>query len=146
MVLLGLIWFHVASLELTWTLSVPFNPLGLIWTYLVLLGFAWFHVDSLGLTGSHLVSLGFTWIDLDSQASQGHKRGIPAAKREKGSRARANLKPVPTLHPERAHARTNRNRNRFPSWTHPPNLRYQALEQFIALALNDPAICTLHMV
>ena len=30
------------------------------------------------------------------------------------------MKLIPTLLPGRAHARTNRNRNRFPGWSHPP--------------------------
>ena len=44
-----------------------------------------------------------------------------AAKREKGKRHRARgFELIPTLLPGRAHARPNRNRNRFPGWSHPP--------------------------
>ena len=114
-------WLHVASLGFTLTFVVSFEP---TWFHLASLDFAWFHVDSLGFTGSHFVCLGLNWSHLYSFGLPGfpkaQEENSRVAKREKGRGRDANLKPVPTLHPERAHARTNRNRNRFPGWTHPP--------------------------
>ena len=40
-------------------------------------------------------------------------------KRESGRGARR-FELIPTLLPGRAHARPNRNQNRFPGWSHPP--------------------------
>jgi len=52
-------------------------------------------------------------------ASQG-KRENPLVPKGKGKgRASGKLR-ISTLQPDRAHARTNRNRNRFPGWTAPP--------------------------
>ena len=117
---LGLIWFHVASLGLTLTFSVSFEP---TWSHLVLLGLTWLRLVSRGLTWFHWVSLGLAWSHLDSLGFPGFPRAQernPCRQKGKGKTPSGNLEPVPTLHPERAHARTNGNRNRFPGWTHPP--------------------------
>ena len=93
-----------------------------MWSHQVTHGFTRFHVDSPGLIWFHWVSLGLTWPrSVSFELNWTHS--IPKGKREspdwrkgKGKPARGNFEPVPTLHPERAHARTNRNRNRFPGW------------------------------
>ena len=44
----------------------------------------------------------------------------PKGKRESGRADGRRFELIPTLLPGRAHARPNRNRNRFPGWSHPP--------------------------
>ena len=48
------------------------------------------------------------------------KRERPLGEKGKGKGERSGFARIPTLQPERAHARTNRNRNRFPGWSHSP--------------------------
>ena len=48
------------------------------------------------------------------------KRERPLGEKGKGKGERSGFVRIPTLQPERAHARTNRNRNRFPGWSHSP--------------------------
>ena len=117
---------HSVSLGLTWPHSRHLVSFGdtksrvasfvFTCTHLGSCGFTWSHLVSLGLTWPRLVSLGLNWTHMFPIG----KRETPARQKRKGKPADGNLKPVLTLHPERAHARTNRNRNRFPGWTHPP--------------------------
>ena len=110
---LGFTRTHLVSLGFTWSHQVSH---GLTWFHVDSPGLIWFHWVSLGLTWPRLVSLGLNWTHMIPTG----KREKPECLKGKGKPPLGHFEPVPTLHPERAHARTNRNRNRFPGWTHPP--------------------------
>ena len=81
--------------------------------YLVSLGFTWIHLDSLGFTWTRLDSLGSTWTHLDSLKGKGKTRW---GQKGKGKGRPREFHCISTRQTDRAHARTNRNRNRFPGW------------------------------
>ncbi len=59
------------------------------------------------------------WLASKTAGGKG-KRERPLGEKGKGKGDASGFVRIPTLQPERAHARTNRNRNRFPGWSHSP--------------------------
>ena len=111
---LGFTWPRLDSFGFTWTHSVSLR------FHLDSLGLTWIHLESHGLTG---ISLGFTCIlkgKGKTRCGQKGKGNTWRAKKGKGKGEPRELHCISTRQTDRAHARTNRNRNRFPGWTHPP--------------------------
>ncbi len=74
-------------------------------------------------TLSILLRVDYTQHDWLASKTAGRKGKGPVG--EKGEKGKgkgdaSGFVRIPTLQPERAHARTNRNRNRFPGWSHSP--------------------------
>ena len=90
------------------------------WLCLVSQGFVWIHFISFSATLFYLVSISiwYHWTALQLHKGQGLTQGNEKwlrAKREKGKPPHHDFHSASTLHPHRAHARTNETkRNDFP--------------------------------